>query len=371
MKCSYCGAKIKPGKVYCSVCGREAQIVPDYNLEEDFLNALLQEEEEKGPSPSGRTLPKERGDTKKKKKKSKDRALTVAVVMFLVAAIAAIVFYEWKDLSYEGRMARAKKAYENQEYAKAADYAKQALDKKEKDYDACVLLGQAFLDDGDLDGAKQYLLLAYGISDEDTKIFELLIELYEKQKDYDAIELLSHDAKTDEQKKLFEAYQVDAPQFGLDEGEYEEGQEISLTAEPGCAIYYTMHGENPKAEGVPYTEPIVLEEEGSYRIRAISQDARGIYSQEVVAKYTIDAKMPDLPSASPESGTYTEPTPITIDVPDGCRAYYAWNATPDAGSARYTGPIEMIQGNNVLSIILINDKGKTSGVQKYNYIYMP
>ena len=37
MKCANCGAEIKLGCVYCSVCGKEAQIVPDYNVEEDIL----------------------------------------------------------------------------------------------------------------------------------------------------------------------------------------------------------------------------------------------------------------------------------------------------------------------------------------------
>ena len=100
-------------------------------------------------------------------------------------------------------------------------------------------------------------------------------------------------------------------------------------------------------------------------------DARGIYSKEVKVKYEIDLDVPDLPTASPASGTYTQPTKITIDVPVGCRAYYAWNANPGEQSTQYTEPFDMIEGNNVLSIILINESGQTSGVQKYNYVYMP
>ena len=44
MKCANCGAELKVGCVYCSVCGTEAQIVSDYNLlEDDFLRGLLKE----------------------------------------------------------------------------------------------------------------------------------------------------------------------------------------------------------------------------------------------------------------------------------------------------------------------------------------
>ena len=48
MKCANCGAEIKVGCIYCSVCGKEAQIVSDYNLlEDDFLRNMLKEREEK------------------------------------------------------------------------------------------------------------------------------------------------------------------------------------------------------------------------------------------------------------------------------------------------------------------------------------
>ena len=48
MKCANCGAEIKVGCIYCSVCGKEAQIVYDYKmLEDDFLRNRLKEREDK------------------------------------------------------------------------------------------------------------------------------------------------------------------------------------------------------------------------------------------------------------------------------------------------------------------------------------
>lgn len=44
MKCAKCGAEIKEGCIYCSVCGNAVQIVPDYSvLEDDYLHSLLKE----------------------------------------------------------------------------------------------------------------------------------------------------------------------------------------------------------------------------------------------------------------------------------------------------------------------------------------
>ena len=48
MKCAKCGAEIRPGCVYCSNCGQEAQIVTEINiLEDDLLRSMLDEESEK------------------------------------------------------------------------------------------------------------------------------------------------------------------------------------------------------------------------------------------------------------------------------------------------------------------------------------
>ena len=45
MKCVKCGAELKQGCLYCSVCGHESQILPDYSvLEDDYLRSLLKEE---------------------------------------------------------------------------------------------------------------------------------------------------------------------------------------------------------------------------------------------------------------------------------------------------------------------------------------
>lgn len=49
MKCAKCGAEIRPGCVYCSNCGQEAQIVTEINiLEDDLLRSMLEEEEKSG-----------------------------------------------------------------------------------------------------------------------------------------------------------------------------------------------------------------------------------------------------------------------------------------------------------------------------------
>ena len=51
---------------------------------------------------------------------------------------------------------------------------------------------------------------------------------------------------------------------------------------------------------------------------------------------------------------------------------FTWDGSdPVKGSVKYTGPLEMPPGNQVLSVILINSVGLRSCVYRVNYIYMP
>ena len=58
MKCIYCGSELKEGSLFCSHCGKEVQIVPDYNIyDDDYLKALLTENgEESVPFKNGNSL---------------------------------------------------------------------------------------------------------------------------------------------------------------------------------------------------------------------------------------------------------------------------------------------------------------------------
>ena len=93
MKCANCGAEIRVGCVYCPVCGKEAQIVSDYNiLEDDYLDSLLQEGEK--PSVPSKSKQKEKAAKPKQEKptgkKSKKSLYIVFFILLFVAAFALI-----------------------------------------------------------------------------------------------------------------------------------------------------------------------------------------------------------------------------------------------------------------------------------------
>lgn len=95
-------------------------------------------------------------------------------------------------------------------------------------------------------------------------------------------------------------------------------------------------------------------------------------SQVVEKNYKITYADPDYPVVTPSGGSFTTPTTITVEVPEGASVYYTWDGTtPTQASAKYTGPIEMMEGNNILSLILVDKHGKTSDVLECNYKYIP
>lgn len=64
---------------------------------------------------------------------------------------------------------------------------------------------------------------------------------------------------------------VATPAFSVEQGSYAEAQSVELSCETeGAKIYYTLDGTDPTAESTEYTAAIVLEERGSYTIKAIA-----------------------------------------------------------------------------------------------------
>ena len=98
---------------------------------------------------------------------------------------------------------------------------------------------------------------------------------------------------------------------------------------------------------------------------------KGIYSEVVSQEYVIDIPAPDMPIVTPDGGDFGVETTITVTVPDGCSAYYTWDGSdPNIYSTPYTGPITVLEGNNVLSVIIIdNNTQLCSDIYRGNFVF--
>ena len=56
-------------------------------------------------------------------------------------------------------------------------------------------------------------------------------------------------------------------------------------------------------------------------------------------------------------------------MPSGCTAYYAFDDTVTTESTRYTGPVEMPEGEHIFSAILVNKNGKISLTASETYVF--
>ena len=76
----------------------------------------------------------------------------------------------------------------------------------------------------------------------------------------------------------------------------------------------------------------------------------------------------DAPAVTPSTGQYDQPTQIVIQVPEGYTAYYTTDRSdPTEESTKYTGPIDMPEGNTIFKAVLVNGKGRLTGVTTRNY----
>lgn len=78
---------------------------------------------------------------------------------------------------------------------------------------------------------------------------------------------------------------VNAPVASPAAGTYMDEVEVTLTADEGCTIYYTVDGSAPTTSSARYTAPFTLEE--TTTVKAIAVNANGVASDDASFTYTI------------------------------------------------------------------------------------
>ena len=384
MKCSKCGAEIETGSVFCKKCGEPVQMVPDYNiLEDDFLVSLLDEQqnakqesktlEEKAVKSEKNTSNRVGKESTKKQngfaalwKNKKARAGIIAGIIALVILIVFLVLYL---TSYDHYVAKGKAADTKEEYTEALTYYNRAIKKNDAKAKAKILAANDYMKLTEYDKAEELLLSVIEKDSDNVAAYKSLIVLYLTTGSYDKLDFLQAQVTNQKIIDLFNDHLVSAPVFSVDGGKYDDDVIIELHAKTG-KIYYTLDGSDPTEGGILYTEPFTLKE-GTTTVQAVCEDGEKV--SEVIAKrYKISYADPEAPVVIPAGGSFATTTTITVEVPEGASVYYTWDGTtPTQSSAKYTAPIDMMEGNNILSLLLVDKHGKTSNVSEYNYKYIP
>ncbi len=401
MKCSYCGYDIPEGKLSCDNCGKEIFIVPDYNPLDDMLAEQVKvsvngggEREElnisqntrnktsaqrntrntgntkntRNPKNNARERQRRQAEKRKAMRRKKRRRL-MAVILIILAAVVGFGILLYQN-SYKGIINKGYQAIKAQEYEKAADYFQKAISKKGDRAEAYTGLSKVYLEQNAPERAKELFEQAIAKYSKNADIYEAYIQFLLTEDDVMQIPLLL-DGADDSVKEALESYMIDEPEFDLDEEKiYDDVQQLTISAE-GNTIYFTTDESSPSPQGQKYTEPIQLSE-GENVIQAIAVNKKGIPSMTVKKTYVIEFPVIDPPAVSPSTGQYESEQEIEIKVPDGYEAYYTLDGEePTTASKKYTGPVQMPEGETLFKAILVDVKGRISGVTTRNYqLYM-
>ena len=380
MKCVKCGATLKDNTIFCENCGQEVQIVPDYNVfEDEYLKALLEEDNLKNKKPA-EVPPVEEEEPKPEPQKKKNKKLVICVIsivvllLLIVGITVGMILQKRNTVDYQ--IAKAKGALSSKEYQVALEYYEKALEFEPDNKELLHAMADIYRQQGDFDSAYVSYMDLINKDSGDYKAYEALISILAENNKTEEIIELGKEVTDPSILPLFEEYMVVPPTFSVDEGTYEEYQIISLSAAKGCEIYYTTDGSDPVKKGKLYTSSIdleELEEADSYVISAVCKNQKGIYSDSVTKKYKIDLQAPDMPEVSPDGGSFTTATTVTITIPEGCVAYYTWDGTePSINSEQYSAMIEVPEGDHILSVVLMDQKTELfSNVYRGHFSYYP
>ena len=371
MKCQKCGTDLKEGAIFCDLCGNKVLVVQDYDDSAENISEKLIREEALRQREQERLKQLEEKNKARKKNAVIFGIVGAVAVVAIIFVISIVITNKKNNSSFEFQYAAAEDNLRNGIYDKAYDAIERALAIEPENERALILLSNICLKLNDEEGAIDALLSCISLNPKSFEAYTSIIKLYSKRGDFEAIKALADNVEDDTIILLFRDYLPEVPEFGTEAGSYDDEFRLEIFTDNNSVVYYTIDGSDPKESGMLYSEPIDIPV-GTTLVRAVATNEYGIYSDEVQAKYTIELKVPDKPIVSLPSGTYSELMQVSIFIPEGCKAYYTWDGTtPNASSILYEGPFDILEGNNILSVIIINGKNQSSDVARFNYIYYP
>lgn len=371
MKCTKCGEEIKTGNLYCSKCGAEVQIVSAYNVMEDEFFLDFQNHEmgvtgrKRTPDPSCVI-----------QKKNLYICTLVALIGFFVLLVVAFLVrmnagkiprvYEQRDeLLFVQALADA-------DMKEAEDFLLQKLADTPDNLNGRFWLAWFYGREGKQEKQIETLQQILSLDDENVYACRELIRVYVEAEDFEGLHAFYKACADTKLTALFADYLVEIPEIEVPSELLHAGDTLTIRAKDGLNVYYTLDGSSPITNGTLYYAPIRLEA-GTYTLQATACNEAGYFSPVVSQELTVEQRYQlGMPRVTPNSGEYLSPQTIYVNVPEGCTAYYTWNGSnPTTASSKYNGGISMREGNNVLSVILVDAYGNVSSVQRVNYIYMP
>ena len=369
MNCPKCGNEIEEGSLYCTVCGEDIHIVPDFESEveqsmQDTLDHIAEELQDS-----------QKADTPEKKQKSKKSimgwviGIFFLVIIVLAGVIVGAIYHMEHSVEYQ--MARAAECVGKQDYQQAVNYYIRAQELGNTDQEVGFALADCYYAMDNVGGYENQLLTMIDggqlNQNQLERAYAQLIQSYRARNDYQTIDSLLNSCDNEVIRSTYQNLQAKAPEFGFEEGYYQEILPLKLSSNTAGSIYYTMDGSEPDENSLVYTAPIFLEN-GEYTIKAVFVNQYGLVSDVVTKRYQIEIQIPIAPDVTTASGEYSSPTMIKINCEEEDMIYYTMDGTtPTDESTRYTGPIPMPLGDSIYSFAIIEEDGIVGEVTQRTY----
>ena len=377
MKCPDCGAEMVYGHLYCEKCGKEIQMVPDFEPEiensiTETLSTVAEEieggslvKDDKSMSTDAREIEKKnlkkRGSSFFSEELGKNgmvMAFGIFLVVMLAGAFLTLHLYHRFSAAYQ--VEQAKEYAQLEKYEEALEYLEKA---KKLDADVIEI---AFLESnyyyqlGNKQKAAEVLVNLIGsepleYADEE-RAYSYIIDIWDEEEKYTDINLLLSECKNNEIVNQFQQYMAMMPEFGYEPGNYDEVVLLKISANTTGKIYYTLDGSTPDQSSQVYIAPLILES-GEYQIAALFVNDYGIESEVARSWYVINLTVPDPPELLLYSGSFHVPTMIEVVVPESGTVHYTMDGSnPTKDSPQYTGAISMPLGRSNFKFVTISEE---------------
>ena len=393
MKCMHCGADLPEDQLICPGCGREIQIVPDYNPLDDMLTAQLKggitqtmslhlgEQEKQDGIYSGAANPayerresvggetrcvgnsgsvgrrqqetvtrrgrdaavrrsdvrpatgrvSQREDAREQTRKERARKKRRKMLLMLLAGciVLAGLIFLFYQNSYTGKVKKGYRLLAASEYENALTVFEKAASGSPKKAEAYTGISKVYIAQNDLDQAEDVFTDEIAKQSGNAEIYRAAVEFYIDTKQEEKVSPLLNACTSDTVLEALKDYVSDEPKFSLDETETYDEVQALELTGKGKAIYYTTDGSEPTTSSTKYAEPIKIGE-GETTVKAISVNKKGIPSLTESKTYKVEFPIADAPAVTPSTGQYDHVQSISVVVPDKYTAYYTTDGSdPD------------------------------------------
>jgi len=294
MICPKCGTEIEEEKMYCSCCGQEVRIVPDFEPEvehtiDQTMDHILQDVFQKDKRNAASQKKSKKDKTKKTPKRKKHYYLWI-ILLLLVSFVVLFLVFGYMNYTADYQIRRGNYYFKLSAYAEAIKHYEKAESIDPENVEIALYLAECYAAMEKMAGYEanltkviqnenvpsQYLKLAYNG----------LANLYLENGEYHKIAKLLKTCTEPEVIENFEKYLASPPKFSHEEGEYEDMIPLKIQTGDKGTVYYTTDGTDPTTESNVYSTPIFLDK-GEYTIKAIYVNEFGVVSDIITGKFKI------------------------------------------------------------------------------------